>query len=93
MLLLQQKNLEENTSQPRRLTCASKFNTIVCLSVFPFQKSFVFKWLTLNYGALEIYQGISTSDPFESFPWCAGGKTRREDSLLELGSHRGSVHF
>lgn len=93
LLLLQQKNLEGNTSKPRRLTCASKFNTIVCLSVFPFWKSFVFKWLTLNSGALETYQGYQFLILFESFPWCAGGKTRRKDSLLQLRSHRGSVLF
>lgn len=31
-LFLHQKNSEVNRSQPRRLTCASKFNTIACQS-------------------------------------------------------------
>lgn len=30
---------------------------------------------------------------FDSFPCDAGGKTRKKDSRLQLGSHRGSVCF
>lgn len=66
-----------------------------CLSVsIPFWKAlFFFSQITLNYIALEVYEGMSSSVSFLFLSCDAGGKTRRKYSLLQLGSHTGSGHF
>lgn len=83
-LFLHQKNLEVNRSQPRRLTCASKFNTIRVL-FWEDKRTLVFLQLTFKLWCLgNLSRGVQLflSD---SFPCNAEGKARGKDSLLQLG--------